>query len=225
MTSQGPWDLPELDECGGPVLVWKFGQPVRSISSAVVGGGVQRSHWILNLTVPPDYERTDPDVHLGEVAQQLGLTGPGVAMMTAVVVTSRCISAIDGSVAVATVGVRQPVWAADRDSQLPAREVHQSPRPPGTINLVCFVNEAVTDAALVNLVMTVTEAKSQALFDNGVEGTGTASDALCVVCPDHSGTAFGSNQVFGGPRSYWGSRLAVATRSAITDSLQGRATL
>lgn len=42
----------------------------------------------------------------------------------------------------------------------------------------------MSDAALVNLVVTATEAKAQALAEAGVAGTGTSSAAVRVACPD-----------------------------------------
>ncbi|GAA3144328.1 adenosylcobinamide amidohydrolase [Nonomuraea salmonea] len=53
---------------------------------------------------------------------------------------------------------------------------------------------AMTDAALVNTVMTVTEAKTQAMLEAGFAGTGTASDAVCVAA-----RADGPQELFGGP--------------------------
>ena len=119
----------------------------------------------------------------------------------------------------ATVGVRVPTWAAapagtiDRDLAL---------RPvAGTINLVAFVPVPMTPGALVNLVATATEAKTQALLDAGVPGTGTATDAVVVVCPAGS-TA--DEQPFGGPRSPYGSALARAVHATVlagtADSLE-----
>jgi adenosylcobinamide amidohydrolase len=62
----------------------------------------------------------------------------------------------------------------------------------------------------VNAVMTVTEAKAQALFEAGVPGTGTASDAVCIVCrPD------GAAEPFAGPRSRVGAPLARAVHTAV----------
>ena len=65
------------------------------------------------------------------------------------------------------------------------------------------------DAALVNAVVTATEAKTQALGEGGVPGTGTASDAIVVCCPT------GSTERYGGPRSLWGARLARAVHRAV----------
>ncbi len=71
----------------------------------------------------------------------------------------------------------------------------------------------LSDAALVNAVLTATEAKTQALFEAGVPGTGTASDSICVACPEPAPGTPG--EPFGGPRSPWGSRLARAVHAAV----------
>jgi len=42
------------------------------------------------------------------------------------------------------------------------------------------------------------------------DATGTATDALCVLCPDE-----GRAHSFGGPRSVWGARLARAVHAAV----------
>lgn len=73
----------------------------------------------------------------------------------------------------------------------------------GTINVMAILPERLSDAALVNAIATATEAKAQALRDLGVDATGTATGALCLLCPDE-----GRAQDFGGPRSLWGARLA-----------------
>src|SRR6185503_8222699 len=114
----------------------------------------------------------------------------------------------DGDVQVyATVGLKEPAMAADVDPPTPGRAV-------GTINIVVGVPVRLSDAALVNAVATVTEAKTQALFEAGVPGTGTASDAVCVACP----TA-GSVEPFGGPRSPYGARVARAVHMAVADGV------
>ncbi|WP_405139423.1 adenosylcobinamide amidohydrolase [Sphaerisporangium sp. NBC_01403] len=85
-----------------------------------------------------------------------------------------------------------------------------SPTAPGTINIIVAVPVAMSDAALVNTVMTVTEAKSQALAEAGYACTGTASDAVCVAV-----RAEGPEELFGGPRSTWGSRIARAVHHSV----------
>jgi adenosylcobinamide amidohydrolase len=73
-----------------------------------------------------------------------------------------------------------------------------------------------TEAALLNALCTATEAKSQALFEAGVPGTGTASDAVTVVCP-----LAGAAEEFAGPRSAWGARLARTVHAAVLAGVDG----
>ena len=184
------------------MLVWRFPEPMSVASTASVGGGVGNRQWVLNAQVERDYVRRDQSQHAKELAQDAGLTGNGVAMFTATDVR-RVRLAVDGGVqAEATVGLTHPTWAADVDGAHGAS--------PGTINIVAFLPVRLAPAALLNALCTATEAKAQALFETGVPGTGTASDAVAVGCP-----ATGHAEPFAGPRSAWGARLARAVHAAV----------
>ncbi|MGA4989217.1 adenosylcobinamide amidohydrolase [Nonomuraea bangladeshensis] len=184
-------------------LLWEFGPGWRMISSAVLGGGIGERAWVLNAQVVAGYARMDPIEHL----TSLGPGGAGVGMMTAASV-DRYVHSSDGGVdAWATVGLRVPTWAAAPEG---APDPELAPVRVGTVNIVTALPVAMTDAALVNLVMTVTEAKTQALVETGYAGTGTASDAVCVAVP-----ADGPPELFGGPRSEWGARAARAVHAAV----------
>ncbi|MGA8116549.1 MAG: adenosylcobinamide amidohydrolase, partial [Actinocatenispora sp.] len=205
-----------------PVLVWRFDHPRIAICSGPLGGGIGVRDWLLNATVPLDYARRDPDVHLTEIAAALDLPGTGAGLLTAVDVTRHAVSVDGGVGATATVGLSSPAWAAAPDGhfrrELPAR--HGRPTGfddyqlveyrPGTINIAVAVPVRLGPAALVNAVVTATEAKSQALAELGVAATGTASDAVCVHCP-----ADGTAEPYAGPRSTWGARLARAVHAAV----------
>ncbi|GAA4044147.1 adenosylcobinamide amidohydrolase [Nonomuraea soli] len=198
-------NLSYRDEDGAELgaLLWELEPGWRAISSAMVGGGIGPVSWVLNAQVVAGYSRMDPVDHLLSLAPG----GPGVGMMTAAYV-SRYVAVDDEDVSVvATVGLRVPTWAA-----APAGTADPELRPTrvGTINIVAFLPVAMSDAALVNTVMTVTEAKCQALAEVGYPGTGTASDAVCVAV-----RAEGEQELFGGPRSVWGARLARAVHRAV----------
>ncbi len=186
-----------------PVLVWQWPAPMRTIASGPHNGGIGLRRWVINAQVPPAYARRDPDHHLSKLGVSLGLPGRGVGMLTAAAVEHFRSAAESGAEVVATVGLGRPILAAAPDARGPAPLA-------GTINIVALVPERLSDAALVNAVMTVTEAKVQALRDAGVPGTGTATDAVCLVCPDDGPTAD-----YAGPRSRWGSRLARAVHRAV----------
>ncbi|GGK88813.1 adenosylcobinamide amidohydrolase [Sphaerisporangium melleum] len=194
-------------------LLWEFGPGWRAISSAMLGGGIGPVEWVLNAQVVAGYSRMDPVAHLLELAPP----GLGVGMLTAASVRHHTRAHDGGVDAVATVGLRVPTWAASpegvRDRELrELRELRETFPAPGTINIIVAVPVAMSDAALVNAVMTVTEAKAQALAEAGYACTGTASDAVCVAA-----RADGPEELFGGPRSTWGARMARAVHRAVLD--------
>ncbi len=190
------------------MLEWRFTNRPMALSSAPVGGGWRRLDWALNVGVDLAYSRTDLDGHGREVASELGLTGDGAVLFTAADVT-RCTSADEDGVLVdTTVGITSPTWAAAPDGASSAWHA-------GTINIVVQLPVALGPAAAVNAIITVTEAKSQALLDASVPGTGTASDAVVVCWP-----AEGDPQPFAGPRSEWGARTARAVYAAVTSGIE-----
>lgn len=254
--------------------VWRAGDGHRMISSAMLGGGIGPARWVLNAQVAGVYSRTDPVVHLRELAAALGLEGPGVGMLTAASVSRTMRRDDEGVSASATVGLRVPTWAAapagtpdpelapihldgtsppPRHSATPPEPASGAPptrsagtppeatlgappqatlgappepgpgtspmRPPagpgawtpGTVNIIVAVPVPLSDAALVNAVVTATEAKTQALLEAGYPCTGTASDAICVAAT----TSNGAEEPFAGPRSTWGARIARAVHAAV----------
>jgi adenosylcobinamide amidohydrolase len=181
----------------------------RCLSSAVLGGGLTSArHW-LNLQVPHDYARIDPEAHLIEVARANALDPTAViGMLTAADVRAGVRRDRGPASAVATVGIGQPLAAAGR-----------RPRPlprVGTINVFVVVRQPLSDAALVAAVQTATEAKAQALADAGVRAlnhhgpaTGTATDAICVATPP------GAEVAFAGPATAIGAAIAHAVHGAV----------
>jgi adenosylcobinamide hydrolase len=188
----------------GNVRVWRFPVPQLCLSSAPFGGGIGLRSWVMNAQVPIDYARVDIEAHVRELAIAHGCEGEGVGMLTAADVADAPAVEEDGIEVCASVGVKLPTWAAAADGTAVAWL-------PGTINVFARVPLRLADAALVNAVITVTEAKAQALFEAGVPGTGTASDAVCIACAPH-----GPVEPFAGPRSRVGAPLARAAHAAIT---------
>lgn len=206
----------EADGRRWPVLLWAPGPGWRMVSTAVVGGGVGPRSWWLNAKVAMDYHHPDPAAHVREIAAAVGAApggqgsaAGGVGMLTAADVTRWTCAQEQGVTAVATVGLGLPVWAAADDATVS--------RETGTINILVRLPVALSDAALVNAVVTATEAKTQALLEAGVPGSGTSSDAVCVACPEPApdpGSDEGVEQ-YGGPRSLWGLRVARAVHRAV----------
>lgn len=186
-----------------PVLVWRATAPLRAVSSAPFGGGIGVRHWVVNATVPMSYDRDDPADHLAALARGLDLDGPGVGLLTGVDVAEVVARADAGVRAYATVGLGNPVRAAEPAPATLAERV-------GTVNIVVYVPARLSDAALVNAVATATEAKAQAITDLGLAATGTPTDAVTVCCP-----VDGPESAYGGPRSTWGAPLARVVHAAV----------
>lgn len=189
------------------VMAWQWERAVGVLSSAAVGDGLGEIDWLLNIGVPRTYDRTDLDTHSAEVASEFELKGAGAALFTAADLDTRQRSEHDGVVLDATVGISKPTWAADPSGGFTFWQ-------PGTINLVIHLPVPLAPSAAVNAVITATEAKTQALVERGIPGTGTASDAVAVVWP-----LDGPPTPFAGPRSEWGARIAQATHTAVLAGL------
>jgi len=209
-----------------PVALWHPGPGYQMISSGVLGGGLGPREWVLNAQVAAGYARTDPAAHLRQLARGLGLSGPGIGLLTAAQVTDVIQCEERGVHAAATVGLRLPTWAAappgSPDRELPSADRDaRSPYRPGTINVIVVVPVPLADAAFVNAVVTATEAKAQAVLDAGFAGTGTATDAICVAAPADPGRALAEE--FTGPRSPWGASIARAVHAAVRAGAVGYA--
>ena len=195
-------------------LWWRCDPPRPALSSASVGGGLRTVAWVLNTGVVHDYARTDLAAHAAEVGAPLGLRGPGTALFTAVPVTRVREGEEQGAHAWSTVGVTRPTWPAQRGAVV-------GERLPGTINTVVTLPVRLGPDALVQAALAATEAKAQACVEAGLPGTGTASDALVVLAaPEHDADA--PLETFGGVRSTWGSRVALAVHAAVAAGLAVR---
>jgi adenosylcobinamide amidohydrolase len=204
-----------------PALVWLPPPGWRMISTALYGGGLGERRWWFNTQVDMAYFEPDPVAHARRIAADLGLRGPGAGMLTAADARYWAQARDGGVLAAATVGLGLPVPAAAPAERIavetdPVRAVAWT---PGTINVLAAVPVPLGDAALVNLVVTATEAKTQALLEAGVPGTGTSSDAVAVACPLPTGDT--EPEEYGGPRSVWGARVARAVHEAVATGTLG----
>jgi adenosylcobinamide amidohydrolase len=204
-------------------------QPARPVlSSALVGGGLTRAGDIVNLRVSkhaPGHRRlAPPEETLAGYCRRKGWRGPLVGMMTAASMDSfRRADIREGGVAVtvlATAGISNAGRAGD-----PAvcRRFDTAGTGAGTVNLIVLTTAALTDAALVESVITITEGKAAA-FENlgirsvasGLQATGTGTDSVAVVA------GCGPPRIrFCGKHVLLGEMLAQATIRAISDSLAG----
>lgn len=186
--------------------------PLTVLSSAVAGGGFGLASAIVNVHVPKNFRGEHAERVLAEFVSRRQIDAPWVGLLTGAWTERAEVASekVDGvaAMAVVTVGLSHPASAG--------RSVVAT-WLPSTINTILVVDAAPEPAALVNLVMTVTEAKAMALVEAGVrtlEGdraSGTSTDAVVVAA-----TGRGERRRFGGPVTELGWAAGRAARNALT---------
>lgn len=185
-------------------------RPLAVVSSAVVGGGLGPARALVNLHVPRGFRCEESERALDEFARRRGIERPFVGLLTAArtekaeVATERANGL--AACAVVTVGLGNTIGAG-RAEVVDWR--------PSTINTIVVVDAAPEPAAMVNLVVTATEAKTLALAEAGVRAgdgiaTGTSTDAVVIAA-----TGRGPACRFGGPASELGALAARVVRRAM----------
>ena len=198
-------------------------RPIRCLSSAPCGGGTRTVRDVLNVHVSRDYRSESPEANLQAIARDLGIESDFVGLLTAVYV-ERTVAATrrDGDLVVACVATAGVGNATSACREVPWRpETTDASPAPGTINVVLLAEANLAPEAIVNLVITATEAKTLALIDLGVRtvagevATGTSTDAIVVGC-----TGTGEPRRYAGPATLVGHLAAQCVHEAVTLSLR-----
>ena len=207
-----------IDELG---VSLRSGRGLTVLSSAVVGGGLCRVRDIVNMHVDDMPPGTSPEQELAAHAARLGIDAPFVGVMTAAKTQYAQVATAsrDGLTvaAVVSVGLSNTTSAGLSD---PVVAEPGSAEPgiiePGTINIILLIDGQLTPAALVNAVITVTEAKTMVLGEwqvrtaQGQPASGTSTDSVVVAA-----TGRGAALSYAGPATTVGWLAARATRQAI----------
>ncbi|TDL32979.1 ATP-binding cassette domain-containing protein [Jeotgalibacillus sp. S-D1] len=161
-------------------------QPLKSLSSAVIGAGLGWHRHFVNRHVPMDYSCDDSYRDMCDYADQHGWNSSDtVGMMTAVMVEDVVIREYhddDLSIVIAvTAGVGNAVDVSLAHKRKQKEAI-------GTINSWVFINGKLSDEAFIQAMMTATEAKVKALQHAKVKdpitdtlATGTSTDSLLVA--------------------------------------------
>ena len=159
---------------------------LKVLSSAALGGERRRVRYIINHTVKKSYNCDNPDQDLARLAAEIGLDEGVMGLMTAVDVRHTVVrSGIRKALPVAvlcTAGTGNACAAGI--PVFPGKNA----TAPGTINIVVLIDGNLTGAAMVNAVITATEAKTRAIFQAGIRlpdgsmATGTNTDAIVIAC-------------------------------------------
>lgn len=169
-----------------------------ALSSGLLGGW-RDVDAIFNHTVSDDFDLYNPVDYLMGVAEKLGLVRY-FGLLTSVPMDKLSTVTYGEVTAFVTAGVKNPNEKVDR---------------VGTINIILILNASISDGAMVNSVITATEAKSAALFELGYNFTGTNTDAIVVAR-----TGEGSYYEYAGPASELGKKIWRAVKTAVTKSLE-----
>jgi adenosylcobinamide amidohydrolase len=202
-------------ECDADLLAICSDALLRIASTAVHGGGLTHGRCIVSARVPSSYSGLEPARDIQELAASRGLR-PDVGLMTAVDLSNARSAAVASggvtAIAVVTAGLRKTCAAGS-----PLRPVAGA----GTINTIVVLDAGLEDAAGLNLIATVTEAKVLTLArfgivtEEGEPASGTATDAVVVAWPAQAIPRFR----FGGPATPPGWAAAAATRTALGEAI------
>ena len=186
----------------------------RAVSSAPLGFGVLEVDKVLILQVSKDYNSERPENELKDLINELKLGNNTVGLMTAaeirkvLTVTRQTFEDLHVTVVV-TAGTSNALVAGEN----PFKNEDER-NGLGTINIIALINKPLTDGALVNAVITATEAKSAALRNLGFDAGGTTTDSVVVACPTD-----GKKLKYAGTATEVGILLSRAVRDAIVESL------
>ena len=216
-------DVTMMDNGNEGFAIIRLPERCRLLSSTIRNGGFAESDTVFFYEVPLGYDNSFPEDDMEQQCRKFNVPTHAVGFMTAadirrvITVSKEEVNGVQ-AIAVATAGVTNALYAGER---LPKEVLDTLPRhrppvdrnPPGTINILVLVNVPLEDCGLANAFITVTEAKTAALMDTGVDGTGTTSDAVSVACP------VGQGSKYAGTATDVGIAIARAVRSAVGASV------
>jgi iron complex transport system ATP-binding protein len=189
--------------------------PLVTLSSALFGGGYRWMRHILNAHVARDFNSPNPKAWLRSFAKDMNIREPFVGLLTAVKLRKARIAFIEsdglGVAALITAGVNNAT-AAGVSLPFSAK--------PATINIILLLDAHLTRSAMLNAVITATEAKTAVLREKkistpeGDPATGTSTDTVTIAC-----TGKGALQPYAGPVTSIGWLIARAVRQSLEDSL------
>jgi adenosylcobinamide hydrolase len=186
-----------------------------TLSSAIVGGGYNRTCHIINANVDKNFVTKNPKAWLRALAKEMDINGSFIGLMTAVKLRKARFSFFESD----GLGVGALVTAGVGNATSAGITPPYSYRP-GTINAILLLDAHLTRAAMLNAVITATEAKCAVLKERNVltpdgdPATGTSTDTVTVAC-----TGKGPLQSYAGAVTTIGWLIARAVRQSLQESL------
>lgn len=169
-------------EFSSKFIIIRFEDEVTCLSSAPYNGGLVKTSCLLNYKVPKSFNCENPEIQIRKFLEELSLPENTVAFITAADLNKySSMEYKDSSLelfVLSTVGLSN------------ARSIGEKPYKliPSTINTFVIVDRKLAQAAMVNAISTITEAKSLAMFVLDIRSVtnrdiaiGTSTDAIAMV--------------------------------------------
>lgn len=196
-----------------------------TISSAVWGGGLQTARRFVNWQVPLAYRCDTPAECMRSKILEWGYAlDDTVGMQTAANVRQASLQEMKGDqfslICCATVGTSNAARAGTPRTTFSAYR-------PGTINIMLWIDALMTPAAMVNALLTATEAKSAALQDlqirdeTGRMATGTTTDSIVLATTQNK--RYPSPHLFAGTATTIGNAIGRTVYRAVSEAAAGHA--
>ncbi|WP_435921985.1 adenosylcobinamide amidohydrolase [Paenibacillus sp. DYY-L-2] len=159
---------------------------MEGLGSSVYGGGMGKLKRMVNIYVDKHYRCDDPERDIAQCLRDWAYPAEETAgLLTAVKLRYAAVAEerrdAFAAFCCATAGASNSARAGSERTTFPADWT------PGTINIMLAVDGRMTPGAMVNAVITATEAKAAALWDlgvrdaeNGLTATGTTTDAVVL---------------------------------------------
>ena len=164
------------------------------VSTGLLGGWGRVKH-AFNHTVSDEFYSMEAAEYLRKVARAYGLKSY-FGLLTSVPMDNLSVRSCGEVTVFATAGVLNPNEKV------------------GTINVIAVFECRMSRAAMLNAIITTTEAKTKALLEAVHNFTGTNTDAVVVLC-----TQKGRYHRYSGPASEVGRKLWKCVEEAVKESL------
>lgn len=197
------------------VIHIKSESPWTTLSSAILGGGYNNTRHIINAYVDKNFHVDDPQAWLQDLANTININETFIGLLTAVKLHKVRVSTLQAENLTVSAVITAGVGNASNAGITPPFSYQ-----PGTINTILLLDANLTHAAMLNAVITATEAKTAILKEkniltpDGDSATGTSTDTVTIAI-----TGKGKSQSYAGPVTTIGWLIARAVRQSLNESL------
>lgn len=199
-------------------LIFESPTPLEAFSSAVYGGGFHMARHFLNWQVPLKYASNDPVQQIEQQVQKWGYPQQQtIGLQTAAKIELGSIHEVIGDqfrmVVCVTAGVGNRARSGKKRKTYSAYEY-------GTINTFIFIDSCLTHSAMINGIITATEAKTAALQDLHIKdeagewATGTTTDSVVIAVSQND---FYPTHHFAGTATTIGNAIGILVYDALTE--------